>query len=114
MVFSQICPPALIYLIYSVIQVALDTAYGMYNTAMVKLVVALLFTILLNYLCTSGLGIISWIIVFIPFILMTFVVGILLFVFGLDPATGKISLNKKEDVEHPSHGHGHSVNPPPE
>tara|TARA_Y100000287_G_C14067347_1_gene279007 strand:+ start:105 stop:443 length:339 start_codon:yes stop_codon:yes gene_type:complete len=112
MVFSQICPPALIYLIYSVIQVALDTVYGLYNTAMVKLVVALLFTILLNYLCTSGLGIISWIIVFIPFILMTFVVGILLFVFGLDPATGKLSLNEKKNDPHPSHGH--KVNPPPE
>ena len=32
-----------------------------------------------------GLGIISWIIVFVPFMLMSFITTILLIVFGLDP-----------------------------
>jgi hypothetical protein len=47
-------------------------------------------TILLNILCVQGLGIISWIIVFIPFILMTVMVSILLYIFGLDASTGKL------------------------
>tara|TARA_X000000950_G_C13518789_1_gene498740 strand:- start:66 stop:404 length:339 start_codon:yes stop_codon:yes gene_type:complete len=111
MVFEKICPPALIYLIYSIIQISLDTVNGYYNTAMVKMVVALLFTVLLNYLCSSGLGVISWIIVFIPFILMTFIVGILLFAFGLDPTTGKLSVVSKEDNHRHPH-HAHPINPP--
>ena len=49
-------------------------------------------TILLNALCQGGMGIISWIIVFIPFIFMSVIVVILLYVFGLDPATGKVKV----------------------
>ena len=52
------------------------------------------------------MGIISWIIVFIPFIFMTVIVGILLYTFGLDPATGKLNLqcsncDKNNDNEKP-------------
>ena len=72
MVFNQLCPPALIYLIFSTTQVIIDSVKGLYNTALMKIWVAILFTILLNYLCTLGLGTISWLIVFIPFILMIF------------------------------------------
>ena len=48
-------------------------------------------TLLLNILCEQGLSVVSWIIVFIPFILMTVIVSMLLYVFGLDAATGKIN-----------------------
>lgn len=92
MVFNSLCPPALIYLIFSVTQIVIDTVKGMYNTAIIKIWVAIIFTILLNYLCQIGLGIISWFIVFIPFVLMTLIVAILLFMFGLDPKTGKIKI----------------------
>jgi|TARA_B110000037_G_scaffold17268_1_gene17820 hypothetical protein len=95
MVLKTICPPALIYLVFSITQVAIDTMRGMYNLAFIKIWVALVFTILLNYLCLSGLGVISWLIVFIPFILMTIIVSMLLIMFGLDPATGKIRKSKK-------------------
>ena len=67
---------------------------GMYNTALMKIWVAVIFTILLNYLCSLGLGTISWFIVFIPFILMTVIVAILLLMFGLDPASGKMKIKK--------------------
>lgn len=89
MVLQQICPPALIYLVFSITQIVIDTYKGMYNIAFIKLWVALIFTILLNFLCNKGLGIISWIIVFIPFILMTVIVTMLLLMFGLDPLTGR-------------------------
>ena len=92
MVFISLCPPALIYLIFSVTQIVIDTVKGLYNTAIIKIWVAIIFTILLNYLCQIGLGIISWLIVFIPFVLMTLIVAILLFMFGLDPKTGKIKI----------------------
>lgn len=59
MVFTDLCPPALIYLLFSITQVVIDTVKGLYNTALIKVWVAVIFTILLNYLCQSGLGIIS-------------------------------------------------------
>ena len=97
MLLNRICPPALIYLIFSLTQIVIDTVKGMYNTAMIKIWVSFIFTLLLNHLCQSGLGIISWIIVFIPFILMTLIVGILLIMFGLDPSTGKMKIVTADD-----------------
>lgn len=115
MVFNQLCPPALIYLIFSTTQVVIDSVKGLYNTALMKIWVAILFTILLNYLCSLGLGTISWLIVFIPFILMTLVVAVLLLMFGLDPSTGKLKIENKQKHKHHKHGpeedgthsHGH-------
>jgi len=96
MVFSRLCPPALIYLIFCIIQIGIDVMKGYNNTALIKVWVTFVFTILLNYLCQSGLGIVSWIIVFIPFILMTVIVAMLLMLFGLDPRSGKLKVYKTE------------------
>jgi ABC-type polysaccharide transport system permease subunit len=87
-----LCAPALIYVAFSLTQVVIDTFKGLYNTAFFKVIVMIIITILLNSLCQSGMGIISWIIVFIPFIFMSVIVAILLYVFGLDPATGKLNI----------------------
>ena len=88
----KICPPALIYVIFSLTQIVIDTIKGLYNTAFLKFIVSILITILLDALCKSGMSVVSWIIVFIPFIFMTFIVSILLYVFGLDIATGKLNI----------------------
>ena len=77
----------------------MDISNGLINTAFLKLWVATLFTILLNYLCEKGLGVISWFIVFIPFIFMTVIISILLFSFGLDPSTGKINTDREKGEE---------------
>ena len=107
MLFEKICPPALLYLVFSITQIAIDSMKGLYNTALIKCWVTFIFTIILNYLCQSGLGIISWIIVFIPFILMTLIVAILLIMFGLDPSTGKIKANTNNNInpDPPKHHH---------
>jgi hypothetical protein len=88
----NLCAPALIYVAFSLTQIVIDTFKGLYNTAFFKVIVMIIITILLNALCQAGMGIISWIIVFIPFIFMSVIVAILLFVFGLDPATGKLNI----------------------
>ena len=85
-----ICGPTIIYLIFSIAQIFIDTFQGFYNTAFMKTIVMILFSIMLNLLCISGLGVISWIIVLIPFLFMSVIVAILLIVFGLDPKTGEI------------------------
>jgi len=87
----NLCAPALIYLIFSITQILIDTLKGLYNTAFMKAIVTVMITILLNILCESGLNVVSWIIVFIPFILMTVIVSMLLYIFGLDAATGRLN-----------------------
>jgi len=88
---DSICPPALIYLAFSLTQIVIDTFKGLYNTAFFKFIVMVTITFLLNALCQGGMSIISWIIVFIPFMFMTVIVTILLYVFGLDAATGTLN-----------------------
>jgi len=87
----NLCAPALIYVIFSLTQIIIDSLKGLYNTAFFKTIIMCLVTFLLNALCQQGLGIISWIIVFIPFIFMTVIVTMLLYIFGLDAATGTIN-----------------------
>ena len=49
------------------VHLIVDTIKGLYNVALLKFTMMVLFTLLLNILCQRGLGVISWIIVFIPF-----------------------------------------------
>jgi hypothetical protein len=86
----KLCPPAIIYLIFSITQILIDTFKGLYNTAFIKFIVMGMITFLLNILCQSGLTLVSWLIVFIPFILMTVIVTMLLYVFGLNTTTGSL------------------------
>ena len=90
----NLCPPAIIYLIFSITQILIDTYKGLYNTAFMKVIVASMVTLLLNILSEKGLGVVSWIIVFIPFILMTVIVTFLLYFFGLNASTGTFSQTK--------------------
>ena len=90
---DSLCPPAILYLGFSLTQIIIDTFKGFYNTAFFKTIVMIIFTLILNILCKKGLSIISWIIVFIPFILMTYITAVLLFVFGLSPSSNKIDYN---------------------
>jgi predicted PurR-regulated permease PerM len=92
----DICSPALIYIVFSLTQIIIDIFQGMYNTAFMKLIVATLITILLDALCKRGLDVISWIIVFIPFIFMTVIVSVLLYIFGLNSDTGTNKSNNKQ------------------
>ena len=85
---TSLCGPAILYLIFSITQILIDTFQGLYNTAFIKLVVTIMLTLLLHILCQSGLSTIAWVIVFIPFIFMTVIVSIALYVFGLNAATG--------------------------
>ena len=98
MLVESLCRPALIYLIYSLIQIVIDTLNGFYNAAFIKLWISLLFTSLLHILCDKGLGIISWTIVFLPFLFTALLTSILLLEFGLDPTTGVIHKKEKPVV----------------
>jgi len=87
----NLCGPAIIYLIFSLTQIIIDLFKGLYNTAFMKTVVMAMVTLLLNILCEQGLSVVSWIIVFIPFIMMTVIVSMLLYIFGLDASSGTLN-----------------------
>lgn len=93
---DKICSPALIYLIFALTQIIIDIFKSLYSQAIFKFIQMIFFTILLNILCMRGLGIVSWMIVFIPFILMTVITGILMTVFGLDPSVGDYTVDVDE------------------
>jgi len=95
---SNLCAPALLYVAFSLTHVIIDTYKHMYNTAFVKFIIMILFTFILNVLCQRGLGVISWLIVFIPFITMTIITTLVLIVFGLSPSSG--SHNYAKDTKH--------------
>lgn len=90
MLINNLCGPALIYLVFSLTQIIIDIFKELYNTAFLKFIVMIVFTILLNILCEKGLGVVSWMIVFVPFIFMTLITSILLFSFGLTPSRGRV------------------------
>lgn len=86
---QPLCMPALIFLIYSVCHVIVDMYKEDYDKALSEFFVSAVFTFLLNILCQSGLGIVSWFIVSIPFLLMTTIAAILMYSFKVNPATGQ-------------------------
>ena len=88
---NNLCSPALIYLIFSLTHVIIDIFKEDYNQSFFKFIVMIFFTILLHLLCQRGLGVISWLLVFIPFISLSFFSAMLLYVFGLNPSKGKLS-----------------------
>jgi predicted membrane metal-binding protein len=92
----KLCAPAIIYLTFSLIQIIIELFKGLYNTAFLKFIVMIMLTLLLNILCESGLGIVSWFIVFIPFILMTVITSLLLYIFGLNATKGTTTCEKPQ------------------
>jgi cell division septation protein DedD len=110
MIIKKLCAPALLYLVFSLTQIIIDIFKNMYNTAFFKFIVMILFTLGLNILCQRGLGIISWFIVFIPFIMMTVITTLLLFVFGLSPSEGNLDYSVDYPKGNPSPA---PVNPSP-
>ena len=85
LVLSYLCAPALLFVAFSLTQVLIDIYRAAYETALVKFTVMIVFTFLLNVLCQQGLSLISWMIVFIPFIMMTLITALILVMLGLSP-----------------------------
>ena len=95
---GKLCAPAILYVGFSLTQIIIDTFKGFYDVAFFKSIVMIVFTIVLNALCSQGLGIISWLIVFLPFIMMTYITAILMITLGF----GNNSTDTKNKVVYPS------------
>lgn len=66
---EDLCSPALLYLIFLVVQIGLDASLGMWITLVVKAVLGLAVVIVLDTLCGVGLSAASWFLVAVPFLI---------------------------------------------
>lgn len=78
---DTLCPPALLYLLFVTIQVALDLSLGHVITASIKVATGVAGVVILDALCGVDLGIVSWFIIATPFVVTSLATAIAL---GLD------------------------------
>jgi hypothetical protein len=91
---EKICPPALLYLGFSMIQITIDLFQGEYATSLLKFIVMIIFTTILNLMCLNGLNKIVWLIVLIPFLLLTYISSVMFYVFGVNPGKNNLRVQK--------------------
>jgi hypothetical protein len=65
---EALCPPALLYLIFLVVQLGLDISMGMWATAVIKTILGLAVVKVLDTFCGIGLTPVSWFLVASPFV----------------------------------------------
>ena len=87
---NNICTPALIYLIFALSQIIIDTFKRAYNIAFVKFIQMVVFTLMLNLLCSRNLTWVSWLIIAVPFLFMGFMTILLLYVLKLDNRSSEV------------------------
>jgi hypothetical protein len=73
---EDLCPPALLYLIFVSIQLGLDLSMGLYATFVVKVLLGLASVVVLDVFCGVGLGVVSWFLVAMPFIITSLATAI--------------------------------------
>jgi hypothetical protein len=66
---EDLCPPALLYLIFLVVQLGLDASLGMWVTLVVKAFLGFATVAVLDVFCDIQLGVVSWFLVAAPFII---------------------------------------------
>ena len=95
MILNYLCPPALIYVVFFLIQVIIEISEKRYKQALTQGIICVIFTCLLQICCLANLSIIAWILVFIPVILYTYMTLIIFLVFRLNPNAVNQYLIKK-------------------
>lgn len=73
---EDLCPPALLYIIFLVIQLGLDASLGMWITMSIKAILGLSTVVLLDTLCGIELGVVSWFLVAAPFLITSLATAI--------------------------------------
>lgn len=66
---EDLCPPALLYVIFLVVQLGLDASLGMWVTLVVKAILGFATVIVLDTFCGIELGVVSWFLVAAPFLI---------------------------------------------
>ena len=72
---DKICTPAVVYLFLSILSIL----FAIYNnvgmlTILVKWIFTMLWTWVLNYICSSGYPTVAWVLVLLPFIILVLLI----------------------------------------
>lgn len=90
---EELCPPAVLYLLYMVVHVGLDLSLGFYLTAAVKVLSGMAGVFVLNAFCEVDLGLVSWVVIATPFIITALATSIAM---GLNLDHGLTELMKEK------------------
>ena len=94
MILNYLCPPALIYVVFFMINIVIDLSEAKYKDAFTQLIICSIFTCLLQIFCMANMSLISWILVFLPIMLYTYMVLLIFLVFRLNPNNKEYTIKK--------------------
>lgn len=86
MIIEKLCPPAIVFIVFALIHIIMELYDYKYSRALLKAIMTILVICLLQALCLVGMQIVSWVIVFMPLIIYSYMTLVIYFVFGTDPA----------------------------
>lgn len=66
---EDLCPPALLYLIFLVVQLGIDISMGLWATFVITAILGFVTVVVLDMFCGVGLSVFSWFLVAAPFII---------------------------------------------
>ena len=85
MYIETLCVPAVLFIMFMLFEVIFELYYENYPLAFVKFISYFVVVLFLQLLCISNMEIISWIIVFLPLIMYTYMTVLIYFIFGTNP-----------------------------
>ena len=95
MILNYLCPPALLYVVFFLIQIVIEISHESYKQALTQSIICVIFTCILQIFCNANLTLIAWLLVFIPIIMYTYMVLLIFMVFRLNPDEAKKYLISK-------------------
>jgi hypothetical protein len=95
MILNYLCAPALLYVVFFLIQIVIEISNENYTQALTQSIICVIFTCILQIFCNVNLTLVAWLLVFVPIIMYTYIVLLIFMVFRLDPDNAKKYLIKK-------------------
>lgn len=95
MILNYLCPPALLYVVFFLIQIVIEISNEKYRQALTQSIICVIFTCILQIFCNANLTLVAWLLVFIPVIMYTYMVLLIFMVFRLNPDKAQKYLIKK-------------------
>jgi hypothetical protein len=95
----NLCAPVIIYIVFSIPQIFINTLQGLNNDALLQTFVVILVSMLLQVLCERELTFVAWLFVFIPLIFMSILSAMLLFFTTKNSTINESSNNCTNEVK---------------
>jgi hypothetical protein len=108
----NLCVPLIIYSLFCLIQILIDLLEGLYNSAVIKLVISILVSGVLYFLCAKDFLLTAWVIVLVPFLFMSLMTSVVLYQLkshdALEESCEEELYIKKTILNEPRYKHGYT------